>query len=146
MTLTIEKTFRFDAGHRALGFPDQKERTLHGHTWRMRVVVAASRELDGYKTIFDTNELNRVVKPLVNRLDHSFIVWSEDPLCQGLVAMAEAEDFADRLIVVDFNPTLEGLAEYLFKAIKAKLSLSGAELRRVDLDAATTLRASYSEE
>jgi 6-pyruvoyl-tetrahydropterin synthase len=84
-----------------------------------------------------------VVKPLIDQLDHAFIVWSEDPLAAGLVAMSEAESFRDKLIVVDFNPTLEGLAQYLFEKIQADLPLKRAFLRRVDLDATQTLRASY---
>jgi len=145
MPLTIEKVFRFDAGHRCLGFKDKKEETLHGHSWHLRVVVEARRELGPMKTIFDTNELARIVKPLIERFDHSFILWSEDPLHDRLVEVCRTVGIDDKLVRVDFNPTIEGLAEHFFKVIRDALRLHDAALKRVDLDAAATLRASYSE-
>ena len=145
MPLTVEKVFRFDAGHRCLGFKDKKEETLHGHTWRLRIVVEARRALGPMKTIFDTNELARIVKPLIERFDHSFILWSEDPLHERLVEVCRTVGIDDKLVRVDFNPTIEGLAEYFFKAVQGALRLHDAALKRVDLDAAATLRASYSE-
>ena len=42
MPVTIEKTFRIDAGHRCLGFEASKEAALHGHTWILRIVVEAT--------------------------------------------------------------------------------------------------------
>lgn len=145
MPVTIEKVFRFDAGHRCMGFHDKKEATLHGHTWNLRVVIEASHELDPYKTVFDSNMLARIVKPIIEEFDHGFIVWGEDPLYAGLQALCEQGGFADKLIRIDFNPTIEGLAEFFFRTVKSKLELSNAVVRRVDLDASATLRASYSE-
>jgi 6-pyruvoyltetrahydropterin/6-carboxytetrahydropterin synthase len=145
MPVTVEKIFRFDAGHRCIGFKNKKEETLHGHTWGLRVVIEARRELDAMKTIFDTNELARIVKPLIERFDHAFILWTEDPMCERLVDVCRGEGIDDKLLLVDFNPTVEGLAEHFFKLVRAELHLHNAVLKRVDLDAAATLRASYTE-
>ena len=145
MPLTIEKTFRFDAGHRALGFHDHKEETLHGHTFSLRLVIEATQALDVYKTIFDTNDLARVVKPLISQLDHSFILWDKDPIREQMEAICVSEKIADKLIIVDFNPTIEGLVEYIFTRVNEGLQLESAVLKRADLDATATLRASYSE-
>jgi hypothetical protein len=49
----------------------------------------------------------------------------------------------DDQLIVDFNPTIEGLAEHFFKACAGSY-LHDAVLKRVDLDVATTLRASYA--
>lgn len=145
MPLTIEKTFRFDAGHRCLGFENSKEAALHGHTWVLRLVVEATAPLDSYKTIFDTNELSKIVKPMIKQLDHSFLLWREDPIYERMVEMCKFADISGCLYCVEFNPTVEGIVEYLFKKVKADLPLDRAVLRRADLDATTTLRASYSE-
>ena len=145
MPVTIEKTFRFDAGHRALGFRDRKEEALHGHTWVLRLVIETADALGPEKTLLDTNHLARVVKPIVDGLDHSFIVWSEDPLADRLAALCREADIEDRLVRVDFNPTIEGLCEHLFKTIKARLGDAGAMLARAELDATATLRATYRE-
>jgi 6-pyruvoyltetrahydropterin/6-carboxytetrahydropterin synthase len=145
MPVTVEKTFRFDAGHRCLGFDNMKEETLHGHTWRLRVVIEARSELDGMKTIFDTNELARIVKPLIAQFDHAFVLWSEDPIHAQLAAACRAAGIEEKLLVVDFNPTVEGMAEHFFKVVRAALPLRQAVVKRIDIDAATTLRASYAE-
>jgi len=145
MPVTIAKTFRFDAGHRCLGFQNAKESTLHGHTWRLRLVIETERDLDAFKTIFDSNELARIVKPLVERFDHAFVVWSDDPLADRLAALAQDGGFAQKLLRVDFNPTVEGLVEYFFKTVKGQLAPMRAVLKRAELDAATTLHASYWE-
>ena len=145
MAVTIEKTFRFDAGHRALGFKPGKEETLHGHTWWLRLVVEARGDLGPLKTIFDTNELSRVVKPIIDRFDHAFIIWGEDPLYDRLAEICRVGNIAEKLIRVDFNPTVEGLVEHLFHLVKAQLSLTDAALVRAELSAAATLRATFCE-
>ena len=76
MPLTVEKVFRFDAGHRCLGFKDKKEETLHGHTWRLRIVVEARRALGPMKTIFDTGEA----------FTERMVVYIASRLCRGLAA------------------------------------------------------------
>jgi 6-pyruvoyltetrahydropterin/6-carboxytetrahydropterin synthase len=144
MPLTIEKTFRFDAGHRCLGFASSKEETLHGHSWVLRLVIEATAPVDSYKTIFDTNQLARIVKPMIEQIDHSFIVWTEDPLYERLAEMCKFAKIDHKLYHVDFNPTVEGLVEHFFREIEQRLPLREAVLRRADLDASATLRASYS--
>jgi 6-pyruvoyltetrahydropterin/6-carboxytetrahydropterin synthase len=142
--LTIEKTFRFDAGHRCLGFEASKEETLHGHTWTLRLVVEAPGPLDAFKTVFDTNELARLVQPLVEELDHAFLIWSEDPLREPLAALCREVGIHEKLLVVPFNPTVEGLVEHLYAEVQRRLPPERALLRRAELDATATLRACYS--
>lgn len=146
MPVTIEKTFRFDAGHRCLGFGDCKEEMLHGHTWVLRLVVEGTGELDRYKTIFDTNELSRIVKPMIKELDHSFIVWTEDPIRSRLEELCEFASIEQCLYRVAFNPTVEGMVEFLFKEVQKQLPQGQARLRRAELDATATLRACFSED
>lgn len=143
MPVSIEKTFRFEAGHRALGFKDRKEETLHGHTWHLRVIIETGGDLGAQKTLFDTNALSRVIKPIIEQLDHSFIIWSEDPLYERLAEICRLGNIADRLYRVDFNPTAEGIVEYLFKTVNERLSGHAVALSRAELDATPTIRASY---
>ena len=143
MPVSIEKTFRFDAGHRALGFHDHKEETLHGHTWHLRVILESRQELDPHKTLFDTNDLSRAVKPIIEQLDHAFIIWSQDPLYEKLADICRAAHIADKLYRVDFNPTAEGIVEYLFNTVNERLSDKTVALQRAELDATPTIRAAY---
>ncbi|RSS79462.1 6-carboxytetrahydropterin synthase [Streptomyces sp. WAC06614] len=144
MTITIEKIFRFDAGHRALGFNYHKEEAIHGHTWTLRIVLATDKELGSGKTIMDTNDLALAVKPIIARVDHSFIIWDADPIYAAMRALCEEADILDQLTTVDFNPTLEGMAEYFYRQCNEALSLTDCRIARVELEATATLRATYT--
>lgn len=144
MTSLIEKIFRFDAGHRALGFDYKKEETIHGHTWRLVVTIEARHELDALSTIFDTNELAVVVKPMIDEVDHSFIMWAEDPILAEFRKVCALAGVEDKLFVVDFNPTLEGLAKYFHERIAKELAPVDVTVRSVRLECATTLSSTYT--
>ena len=143
MSRTIEKTFRFDAGHRSLGFNYKKEETIHGHTWELKLIIESDDELDGMKTLFDTNELAVVVKPIIDDLDHSFIIWSDDPIFDEFLRVCELADVADKVYTVDFNPTIEGIVQHIYERINEKLKLNSCVLTRAELRCASTLNASY---
>jgi len=140
---TIEKTFRFDAGHRSLGFNYKKEETIHGHTWQLKLVLEFRGELNGMKTVFDTNDLAVIVKPVIDDLDHSFIIWDKDPIFDEFVKVCELAHIEDKVYPVDFNPTIEGLVQHIYERISAELQLDGCALRRAELRCASTLNASY---
>ncbi|KAA1249509.1 hypothetical protein F0Q45_14750 [Mycobacterium simiae] len=143
MSHTIEKTFRFDAGHRSLGFNYKKEETIHGHTWQLKLVLECTRDLDGMKTVFDTNDLAVVVKPILDDLDHSFIIWDQDPIFDDFLKVCELADVADKVYTVDFNPTIEGLVQHIYERISSELNLDCCVLKRAELQCASTLNASY---
>ncbi|MFD3330973.1 6-pyruvoyl tetrahydropterin synthase family protein [Streptomyces sp. NPDC058701] len=142
-TRSIEKTFRFDAGHRALGFDYKKEETIHGHTWRLTVTIEATQELGERESIFDTNDLAVVVNSLIDQVDHSFIIWSLDPIYPGLKHLCKSAGIDDKIFPVDFNPTLEGLAKYFFEKISEGMQVGGVVVRRARLECATTLSATH---
>ena len=69
MPFEIATVRQFAAAH-ALRFPDGSIEPLHGHNWRVKVTVAASR-LDALGCVMDFHELERqvdaVVMPMHNR-------------------------------------------------------------------------------
>ena len=72
-TLEIFKEFKFEAAHRLDHLPEgHKCRRLHGHSYRLRVHVRGTiNPTLGWVVDFD--DINRVCKPLVDQLDHSFL-------------------------------------------------------------------------
>ena len=69
--MLLSKDFKFDAAHNLIHYHGKCER-LHGHTYRLRVVVEGQPDNEGM--IIDFIELKAVVKELVlSRLDHSYI-------------------------------------------------------------------------
>lgn len=71
--MEIFKEFKFEAAHSLPHLPvGHKCRNVHGHSYRIRVVLSGRCSPEtGW--LMDFAELKRVVKPLIDRLDHSFL-------------------------------------------------------------------------
>ena len=69
--MLLRKEFEFDAAHNLLHYHGKCE-ALHGHTYRLTVVLEGTPDAEGM--ILDFRELSRIVKErVVSRLDHAYI-------------------------------------------------------------------------
>ena len=69
--MLLTKDFTFDAAHNLVNYHGKCER-LHGHTYKLRVVVEGTPDSEGM--IIDFIELKAIVKEkILSRLDHSYI-------------------------------------------------------------------------
>ena len=105
--MEIRKRFRFEAAHRLPHVPEgHKCGRLHGHSYSFWVVVHGPITPQGW--VMDFGTLKRTVKPIVDRLDHSYL--NE---INGLE-----------------NPTSEVLAEWLFQKMDVEFGnlLAGIEV------------------
>jgi 6-pyruvoyltetrahydropterin/6-carboxytetrahydropterin synthase len=67
----LRKEFTFDAAHNLVRYRGKCE-ALHGHTYRLAVVLEGGPDDEGM--ILDFTELSRIVKERVlSRLDHAYI-------------------------------------------------------------------------
>jgi 6-pyruvoyl-tetrahydropterin synthase len=126
-------------GHRIVGLKHKKEDTLHGHSVEFEVML----ELLTNK-IFDTNELKRRIKPLIDKLDHSFLIWENDPLKKQIISLAKNGDFGEKIIIVKENPTIEYLAKFLYENIQKRLPLKNDYKLKIVVKIAT-LKSVYYE-
>lgn len=71
--MEIFKDFKFEAAHQLHGLPPgHKCARLHGHSYRVRVVVAGTPDPErGW--VVDYADIKAAVQPVVDRLDHSFL-------------------------------------------------------------------------
>jgi len=104
--ISVEKYF--SAAHALREYKGKCER-LHGHNWRVLVVVGGQK-LDGIGMLMDFSELKKILEGSLSNLDHSFLNES-DPF--------------DKI-----NPTAENIAEYILNKIKNQLP-SGVLVRKV---------------
>ena len=108
--MKIAKEFRWEMGHR---LPDHfgQCKNIHGHSYKMMVELAG--EIDSNGMIIDYYILKEIIKPIVEKLDHSFMVNKND----GVVL-----DFLEKLnskkVIVDFDSTVENITRYLIDEIK----------------------------
>lgn len=103
MTL-VEKSFTIDAAHSLSGYPGDCAR-LHGHSWRITVLIEGVCNSDGM--VLDFRDLSRVVNAQLEQLDHRYL---NDE--------------------VTFRPTAENLAGFLCGKLAVPLS-SLPNLRRI---------------
>lgn len=93
---SISREYHFDAAHRLPQLPpDHKCHHLHGHTYKVEVVVTGPRDERGF--VIDYAELDRSVKPIIDGFDHKYL----------------------NDIVPD--TTAEGLAEHIYELVSEKL-------------------------
>ncbi len=97
------REFTFDAAHRILDGKGSPCEALHGHTYKLRVVVEGDVGKDG--KVVDFREIKEVVGELVlSELDH-----------------------ADLNGVMD-NPTAENIALWIFDRLKKKLNVASVRV------------------
>ena len=88
---SIRKTFTFDAAHK-LEWHTGKCRNLHGHTYRLEVVVAG--ELDAHGVVVDFDDVRTcVAEAVLEDYDHSYL----NELIENPTAEMLCEDIARRL-------------------------------------------------
>lgn len=114
---------QFSAAHQLRGYKGKCE-NLHGHNWRVQVVVSAER-LNEIGLVRDFQELKETVNELLSTLDHS--------------VLNEVFPFTE------INPSSENIAKWLYDSIKKKLSNDNISVVSVSVWEAETASATYYE-
>lgn len=71
MQTKISKTFDFDAAHRLEKLPEEhKCHRLHGHTYRVEVILEGNPNASDLRMFIDYAEIARAWQPLHDLLDH----------------------------------------------------------------------------
>jgi 6-pyruvoyltetrahydropterin/6-carboxytetrahydropterin synthase len=105
----VRKKYQFEAGHRLLTVPiGHKCRRFHGHSYEVEISVS-SELLDGGGFVIEFGELNQIVKPLIEKFDHFFMVEKGDPF------VSVAESLGESILVLDRAPTAENLAQIFWE-------------------------------
>lgn len=111
MKLTADRYHDISAGHRVAGH-ESKCAHLHGHNYRVHFFAEAPK-LDHLGRVVDFSVIKTTLcQWLEDNWDHKMILWKEDPMLSALIQVDEAG-----IVVVDFNPTAENLAEYLVTVV-----------------------------
>lgn len=101
MKVELRKTFQFEAAHQLPNVPaDHKCARLHGHSFRVEVVVAGECD-PRLGWLMDYADISEAFKPLLDQLDHYYL--NEIP---GLE-----------------NATSENLAKWIWDRLKPKVPL-----------------------
>ncbi len=108
--MKIAKEFRWEMGHR-LPFHEGKCKNLHGHSYKMLVEFTGKPDDNGM--VLDYYILKELIIPMVEELDHSFMVKDDDT---QLINLLDSMD--SKYIKVGFHSTAENIVYYFVDTIK----------------------------
>jgi 6-pyruvoyltetrahydropterin/6-carboxytetrahydropterin synthase len=108
--MKIAKEFHWEMGHR---LPEHfgKCKNIHGHSYRM--IVELQGEVNDGGMIMDYYDLKKIVNPIVDQLDHAFMVFEED---QEIVRFLES--VKSKKVIVNFQSTVENICRYILTELK----------------------------
>ncbi len=110
--MKIAKEFTWEMGHR-LPFHKGKCKNLHGHTYKL--ILELEGNIDKNGMLIDFYDLKQFVNPILETLDHAFMVYKED---KKLIALLK--QMKSKHVVVDFHSTAENISTYLLNKIAGK--------------------------
>ena len=112
MRIRIAKEFTWEMSHR-LPFHQGDCKNIHGHTYKVRVEVEGETDTNGM--LIDYYDLAKIVNPVINQMDHSFLVDEHDDLMMNFLKTNGFKHF-----VIPFTTTAENIAKFLIEAFTPK--------------------------
>ena len=108
--MKVAKEFRWEMGHR---LPEHFGlcKNIHGHSYKM--IVEFEGELNEQGMVIDYYDVEKIINPLIEKLDHAFMVCRDDK-----VVLEFLNKMNSKKVVVDFNATAENICSYLLNEIK----------------------------
>ncbi|MDD2479595.1 MAG: 6-carboxytetrahydropterin synthase QueD [Victivallaceae bacterium] len=119
----IDTVRSFAAAHQLRGYQGDCS-ILHGHTWKVKVVLQAS-ELDEIGIAVDFRKLKKVMDEVLEEFDHTNI--------------AELERFRE------INPTSENIAKTIYQLVSEKMNSKTVKVARVKVYESPETSATYYE-
>lgn len=108
--MKVAKEFKWEMGHRLpKHFGNCKN--IHGHSYKM--IIEFEGELNKDEMIIDFYDIDKIIKPVIEKLDHAFMVNSKD---KDVIEFLEK--IKSKKIVVDFNATVENICKLMLSEIK----------------------------
>jgi 6-pyruvoyltetrahydropterin/6-carboxytetrahydropterin synthase len=99
--MKIAKEFRWEMGHRLPDHPGLC-RNIHGHSYKM--VVELEGEVLKNGMIIDFYDLGLIVKPIIEKLDHAFLVNRDDYKVYDFLKKNKM-----KMAAVDYSATVENI-------------------------------------
>ncbi len=114
---------QFSAAHQLRGYKGKCE-NLHGHNWRVQVVITADK-LNEIGLAIDFHELKKITNEFLSTLDHK--------------VLNEVFPFTE------INPSSENIAKWLFDSFKKKLTAENINMLSTTVWESETASATYYE-
>ncbi len=103
--MKIAKKFDWEMGHR---LPEHFGlcKNIHGHSYKM--IVEFEGELDEQGMVIDFYDVEKIINPIIEKLDHAFMVKDDDDLTLEFL-----EKLNSKKVVINFFATVENICKYI---------------------------------
>lgn len=119
----ISVVSNFSSAHALKKYKGKCEK-LHGHNWKVEVVLSG-KKLDDSGMLFDFIKAKKILGSVIGKLDHK--------------VLNELGEFKYK------NPSAENIAEYIFRKFKKKLKTKNVFVKTVKVWESETSYATYYE-
>ena len=109
--MTVTKVFTFDMGHRLSNYQG-KCRKFHGHTYILYVTLEGVKDKLGM--VIDFSALKDLVQGYIDGFDHRMLVKAGDELNEAVAKLVPEKDW---FVFVNYNPTVENIAQDIYNTI-----------------------------
>ena len=112
--MKVAKEFKWEMGHR---LPEHFDlcKNIHGHSYKMIVEFEGELNKDGM--VIDFYDVEKIINPLVEEMDHAFMVKENDK-----AVLEFLNQLNSKKVIVDFESTVENICKYISNKItKTKL-------------------------
>ncbi len=110
MTTRIAKEYHWEMSHR-LPFHDGLCKNIHGHSYKL--ILSLEGENDKESMVLDYYEIDRIIKPMMMKLDHTFLCDKDDKL---MIDFLHANGF--KYSIIPYYTTSENLVTFFFDLFK----------------------------
>ena len=112
--MKIAREFWFSMGHTLANY-DGKCANLHGHNYRLQVVVE-NEQLNEQQMVMDFSDLKDIVNAVIDeQYDHRFLVAAFDARANLI------QNIDPTVVIVPYNPTAEMIAQAIKTSINVNL-------------------------
>ncbi|MDX9791277.1 MAG: 6-carboxytetrahydropterin synthase [Candidatus Kapaibacterium sp.] len=108
MTTKIGKEYKWEMSHR-LPFHEGPCKNIHGHSYKMFLILEG--ELTENSMVLDYYDIDKFVKPLLEKFDHSFVCDKDD---YKMIEFLRDNGF--KYHVIDYYTTSENLVTYMLES------------------------------
>jgi 6-pyruvoyltetrahydropterin/6-carboxytetrahydropterin synthase len=99
--MKIAKEFRWEMGHR-LPFHKGLCKNIHGHSYKMIVEISGNMDKNGM--IIDFFDLGKIIKPMIDKYDHSFLCWENDKVVKPFLIKNRM-----KRVIINYHSTVENI-------------------------------------
>ena len=109
MHTVIAKEFRWEMSHR-LPFHTGDCKNIHGHSYKIRIELSGDADDNGM--LLDYYDIEKIVMPLIRKLDHAFICNESDTIMLDFLTKNKFKHY-----IIKETTTAEHLAEYILNEL-----------------------------